>query len=211
MLEDLGGLPVLGHVIRRAQSIRELADLVLATTTAPEDDALQAYADSLGVRCYRGSISDVSARVLGALDAESTHFLRLNGDSPFLDADLASRGIQMAAESGAHLISNLPGRAYPYGIAVEVVEVAHFRRLMATTTDSDAREHVTKALYDDSKTRIIVLPGGEFPRIRTVVDTSEDLETANRVADLLGSELLTAPYQSVAAAFIRAGTTPRTR
>lgn len=199
------------HVVRRARSIEGLAGLVLATTTEPEDDALSTCADRLGIRCFRGSTADVSARVLGALDAEASHFLRLNGDSPFLDVELASRGIRLTRESQAHLVTNLPERSYPYGIAVEVVEVSNYRRLMSVTTDEDAREHVTKALYEDAETRIVAMPAGEFPGIRTVVDTAKDLETANRVAVYLGSEMLTAPYRTVAAAFIRAGTTPKIR
>ncbi len=67
VLLDLAGRPMLERQLERLGRSRQIAEIVLAVTTNPDDDPLVAVADRLGLRWYRGSEHDVLDRYAGAV------------------------------------------------------------------------------------------------------------------------------------------------
>ena len=61
-LADIAGRPLLAHVVERAAAIPGIADVVIATTVNPADDALEAFARAGRFRWVRGSEEDVLDR-----------------------------------------------------------------------------------------------------------------------------------------------------
>lgn len=200
-------MSLLELVFRRAESAtgtrQGLKGLILATTNLAEDDVLEQAAAQLGLPVYRGAADDVASRVLQALPEDTTHFLRLNGDSPFPDPGLIRRGLALARASEADFVSNIPGRTYPYGISVEIMRAAHYRYTMRDVRDAHHREHVTSALHASAETVTATLPAGLHAGVRMVVDTPQDLIDTRRVADALGPDLVAADYTRVAQQYIR--------
>ena len=59
VLKPLAGRPVLDWVVLRAGAANAFAEIVLATTTQPQDDLLAEHGARLGVRVVRGDRKSV--------------------------------------------------------------------------------------------------------------------------------------------------------
>ena len=128
------------------------------------------------------------------------------GDSPFVDPDLIDAGISLALESEADLVTNLMPRSYPYGVAVEVIKVAAFRRCLPLFSPAN-REHVTQYFYqnpDDISIRALPLaerPG--LPDVRLTIDEPGDVSIIRSLAAKLGQRLVLAGYDEVASLVLK--------
>ncbi len=209
-LRKVAGRPLIGYVFSRARRITGLDAVVLATTDRRLDQPLVDYARSEGIPVFRGSRDNVAQRFIGAADKfAADFFVRLNGDSPFLDPVLIDQGISRIpvndpeAQMGqrtADLVTNLPDRTFPTGIAVEIVKVTRFREAHSRMTTED-REHITRHLYqisDHLELLAIRSPQPELADARLVVDTEEDLETFRAIVRTLGDSSTQADYSVVA-------------
>ena len=54
--------PVLYYVITQLQFSKNLDEIIIATSTQPEDDIIVDYVNKLDLRCFRGSLKDVLDR-----------------------------------------------------------------------------------------------------------------------------------------------------
>ena len=62
-LASIRGKPLIQHLVQRVQATTLVDDVVIATTTEDRDDVLVEFAQSLGLKYYRGSEHDVLDRV----------------------------------------------------------------------------------------------------------------------------------------------------
>ena len=149
VLMPLAGRPTLEWLLERLGHAHTLDVVVLATSVAREDDPVAAFAEVHGVACHRGSLDDVAGRVIGAAHAHGLDVVvRVNGDSPLLDQRLIDRGVELLAESGADVVSNVRPRTFPPGQSVEVVRTEALERAHARDSSDEDREHVTGPLYN---------------------------------------------------------------
>jgi spore coat polysaccharide biosynthesis protein SpsF len=208
-LREVAGRPLLGHVVGRARRIAGLDGLVLATTARAVDDPLADWAGREGLDCFRGDLEDVAGRFLACARRRGAEaFVRLNADSPFLDPALVDEGLR-ASGGDADLVSNLPGRSFPYGISVEVVRTSALERAHGRMT-AEERVHVTAHFYAHPEEYRIVPMTCPDPSLRTarlVVDTEEDLRRFASVAARLADRVTEAGYREVAALYLQE--TPR--
>jgi spore coat polysaccharide biosynthesis protein SpsF (cytidylyltransferase family) len=65
ILQDLGGQPMLVRVVERARRAQTVDQVVIATTTDPSDDPVEALCEERGYLCYRGSLHDASTATMG--------------------------------------------------------------------------------------------------------------------------------------------------
>ncbi len=159
--------------------------IVLATTTAPADDALEQVAREHGVDCFRGSEDDVLGRFLGAADAFGLdRIVRVCSDNPFLQAGSFDAMFDHQAATGADYV----GYAFPdgrptikshLGLYAELATTAALRRAAAATGEKLYREHVTIYLYThprDFKLSMLPLPEILAARtdLRLTLDTPAD-------------------------------------
>src|SRR3954463_7459884 len=86
VLAELGGTTMLAQVVRRLDAARRVAKIVVATSTAVEDDAIVHAAGQLGAGVHRGSASDVLGRFFGAARAfRADAIVRITADCPLID------------------------------------------------------------------------------------------------------------------------------
>lgn len=202
-LREVLGRPLVQYVIERARRARSLAGIVLATSARPVDDALAECAQRLGVGVFRGSAHNVAQRCAEcARQHAADFFVRLNADSPFPDPRLIEEGVgRLAGPAPADLVTNLPGRTFPYGISVEVVNAATLARIVPALSAAEA-EHVTQRFYEQAGRFAIrrwVSPRPHLREARLVVDTEDDLEAFRALARNLGPRALEAGFEEVAA------------
>lgn len=201
-LKMIAGQPLIGWVISRAQRVCGISDLVLATTARAVDDPLADYARCRGIGVFRGELDHVARRCLRcATDLGADYFVRLNGDSPFLEPDLIDLAIQhVTQDPSVDLVTNLGTRSYPYGVAVEVVRTHRFRDVVGAMTPEQA-EHVTQPYYREPEVfSICHLPlcVPDLSSTRLVVDTVADFETFQTVAHVLGQDISQLDFRTVA-------------
>lgn len=206
VLRQVKGRSIIGYVIARAQRIPNVDALVVATTDRPLDDPLAEYVASQGVALYRGEPNDVALRLLTcARDFNADYFVRLNADSPFLDPELIGQGIEYCRDGAPDLVTNLPGRTFPYGISVEVVRVATFQKVYEDLALPEDRENVTKFLYDhlqDFNAVSMHSPLKELGDARLVVDTEADFRMFEMIVEELGEGLERSQYSDIAQLYL---------
>ena len=186
VLADLCGQPLLGWLLDRVRGSVESEGVMVATTTAPEDDRVEELATKRGVACFRGHPTDVLARFAAATrEAEADSVARISGDSPLIDAQTVDAVIEDFQRGGADLVENHRQPGWPVGTAVEVISSACLERLDRDVSDPGGREHVTLNAYEKRsgvRTRHVRPPAGlRAPELRLCVDTAEDLERLRRI------------------------------
>ncbi len=96
------GRPMLAYTIDRVRCVRtpdrRVPDIVLATSDRAVDDPLAEFAAECGIGLFRGSVADVAGRVAACAQLrEWDAFLRINGDSPFVDPATLSCALGLLA------------------------------------------------------------------------------------------------------------------
>jgi spore coat polysaccharide biosynthesis protein SpsF (cytidylyltransferase family) len=125
--------PLIARQIERVARARRVDRIVVVTSLAPEDDAIEAAVRREAIPVHRGPPNDELARLIGALDAHpADHVLRLDDDSPLTDPEILDATIDLhLGERADHTSNRSPGAAYPAGQGAEVITAAGLRRLAA--------------------------------------------------------------------------------
>ncbi len=194
-----------GKILKKFHGERTLLDVLLdnlrgihdvktvvATSTNPADNRLEAFLQAKGEICFRGSEADVLERFINA--AETNGFegiVRICSDNPFLDRDGIEVLVDKATTSDADYIgfriNDKPSILTHFGFWGEFVRLSALKSVFESTlSNTPAHEHVTYHVYanpDKYKCEWIevdsFLQGRED--IRLTVDTAEDFENAKEV------------------------------
>lgn len=189
VLKPLAGKPMLWHVLSRALAAKKIDEVVLATTTAPEDRALEPVARELGVRVVFGQPTDVLDRYYqAARSAGADAVARVTADCPFLDPEVVDACVDLFQRSGKAYASNAIKRTFPDGLDVEVFSFFALEAAWKEASLASEREHVTPFIWKNPGR----FPAAELVRetdlsaLRWCVDNPEDLLLAEAVCAELG-------------------------
>ncbi len=215
VLLPLDDRPMLAWVVHAARRVAQAHQVVVATTTQPEDDAVEQWCTAHGVPCYRGAALDVLDRYYRAAQAfEAQVVVRLTADCPFLDPGLIDELLDRFLQAVPPLdfaANRLPppwGRSFPIGLDAEVMTAAALARAWREAREPHHREHVTPYFYERASVEALrfrpqgprwretATPTGfrvalwhadeDLGHWRWTVDTPEDLALARAVARALG-------------------------
>jgi spore coat polysaccharide biosynthesis protein SpsF len=178
VLMDLGGDTVLSRVVRRLRRARFLNGIVVATTTGPNDDAIIAEAQRLGVPDFRGSEDDVLDRYYhAARESGAGAVVRITSDCPLIDPELVDETIKLFLNERADYASNVLHRQFPRGLDTEVFTMAALERAWRDASQPYQREHVTPYLYEHPELFRLVSERGQtdYSSYRWTLDTTGDL------------------------------------
>ncbi len=173
VLMDIGGRPMLEHVVARAMKARSVDGIVIATTTDPSDDVLEQYCLIKGIPCWRGSLHDVLDRFYRAsVQYNADAIIRLTADCPLLDPDVLDltvdtflgKSIKQASaisyqKADTPSLTTYPNdfsanrlpppwrRTLPIGLDVEVCSFEALERAWKEADQGFQREHVMPYIY----------------------------------------------------------------
>jgi spore coat polysaccharide biosynthesis protein SpsF len=186
----IAGRPVVEHCLRRLQA-RGVAPVILATTTAPEDDVLAELAQSLDIPAFRGSAADVLDRYAAcARTFELELIVRATADNPGVDVDAASRLLDVLMQTGADYAREV---GLPLGGGVEAITAAALARAASLADQPCDREHVTTFVRhrtDLFRTEERPAPLSLVrPDVRVTVDTWTDLQRMRQLYAATGREM----------------------
>jgi spore coat polysaccharide biosynthesis protein SpsF len=181
VLKDLCGKPMLAWTLERVRAAKLVTNLVVATSSEGDDDAVAAFCAGQGVTCHRGPLDDVAERFAQVVRAETAFaFLRITGDAPLIDPAVMDMAIGLYQAGKWDLVSNVLVRSFPIGQSVEVVRSDTFLKALAEMNDPAEREHVTQFLHKN-RTRyrtVNFTSGADAASVQMSVDTPEDFATA---------------------------------
>lgn len=202
VLAELGGATMLGQVVRRLREARRVDDIVVATSTGADDDAVVREAGRLGAGVHRGAAADVLARFLGAARSyRADAIVRVTADCPLLDAGVVDQVIGALVDA-VDYASNTHERSYPRGLDVEALHRDTLERLARLATSPAAREHVTAFVMEaPGLFRIAQLRADhDDSDLRWTVDTADDLAMVRTLYAELALAGAPRPYRDVVAA-----------
>ena len=188
VLATLGHWPLAEYCIRRLVAAGA-GPVVLATTTAPEDRAVLALGDALGVDTYAGPVDDVLARYAHVVERyrDAEYVLRATADNPFVDLGTCGRILKALSGGADYAVEE----ALPLGTAVEGVRRDVLLQAHREATAAYDREHVTPWVRrTEGVVRVTPLAPDDVraPDLRLTVDTPEDLAFVRRLATALEPE-----------------------
>ena len=180
ILHEIHGRTVLGHIVDRLRRGCLGYPIVVATSQESSDDQIAEYCRRSCLPCFRGSLDDVAGRLLACTEHYGWDYVvRINGDNLFSDPALLHSMLAVAQTGVFDLITNVPGRTFPYGMSIEILRVSFFRYVLETLTDPHNREHVTSWLYENEQVgRRHVVTNQIYPKaagVQLALDTEEDL------------------------------------
>jgi len=189
--------------LERISRASTLDSVVIATSEDASDDALAALVEaSPGVHVVRGSLDDVLARFVSALEMHDCDVVvRLTADCPLVSPHVIDQVVEEFHSSDADYVSNTLDPTYPDGLDVEVMTSASLREIAAISEDPDEREHVTLGIYRRPHQYILrnfVDPlGRNNSHMRWTVDSADDFSFVTAVYEDLASGLDTFEYEDV--------------
>ncbi|MDL0132504.1 glycosyltransferase family protein [Halobacterium salinarum] len=144
VMYPLDGQPALKHVVTRAAHADNVTDVVVATSTEPQDDVIAQYAPKFGAKVVRGSESDVLSRFKRAVEEyHPDTILRITGDCPLIDPTTIDSVISPVEAGKAEYASNIGRRTFPRGLDVEAFGSESFKQVLSKSETKAEREHVT--------------------------------------------------------------------
>lgn len=192
MMKDLhDGHTVLESMVRRLRRCDYPDELVVATSTEPEDDVIAEKAADLGVECFRGSEEDVLKRIVEcAREYDADVVCETTGDCPLIDPSVVDQLIACFLDNErTEYASNVLTRSWPHGMDVEVVSRQTLEHVYEVTESDSYREHVTNYIRERTDEfdvfQLSPPPALRDPGIRVTLDYPEDLELIQEVYDRL--------------------------
>jgi spore coat polysaccharide biosynthesis protein SpsF (cytidylyltransferase family) len=199
VLTQIAGRSVLAHCIQRLVAA-DAGEVIVATTTRPEDAAVVAEAQRLQVRAIRGPVDDVLGRfALAVVDWEGPYVIRATADNPVVDIDAPGRVLKVLDGGADYCVEE----GLPVGAAVEGMRTTALRDAATVAHSAYDREHVTPYLkHNPGRYRVCPAPAPPEcyrPRLRLTVDTREDFSYVKSLLEQAGADERLVPLRDVIA------------
>jgi spore coat polysaccharide biosynthesis protein SpsF len=117
-LAEIKGRPIIGLMVDRIRKCPLVNEVIIATSTKKEDDALEEFGKAHHVKVFRGHPEDVLDRIYNAVkDIDCELIVEIGGDCPFVGPELIEKGIRHYEETKADFVTNalLPPYTAPNG------------------------------------------------------------------------------------------------
>ncbi len=199
LLKIAGKTPI-EWIVERLKYAHEVDEVVLITSSNPENDPLIPEASRLGIRAYREpSETDLVSRYLNAINlCEADTFVRVTADCPLVDVALVDQLVRVYREDpeAYDAYTNVIPPTFPDGSDLDVIPRATLEKLHRDIPAGDIhREWVTPYLYKQDRGFRIYALMSERPLqgYRITLDYPEDLELINKVFEHFGDQYAALP------------------
>lgn len=195
VLKRVGDKTLLDIHFDRIRQSQKIDQLLVATTIAPEDEAIVELASAQGLPVYRGSVSNVLDRFYqAALPYKPEWIVRLTSDCPLIDPQVIDMIIRTAIETDMDYCSNTLEPTFPDGMDVEVFKFSALEKAWRDATSTSDKEHVTPYIHQNSSFfekalfRSCNIPCAiDYSDVRLTVDEASDLEVITLLIEQLGT------------------------
>jgi spore coat polysaccharide biosynthesis protein SpsF (cytidylyltransferase family) len=188
VLAPLQGRPLILYMAHRVLRARLLNDVVIVTSTDPDDDVLASTALSASLAVYRGELTDVLKRYADAAELYAAdEVVRLTGDCPLIDPGIIDHVIRVRRETSVDYASNIDPPTFPDGMDVECFGRSALVKASSLARSPAEREHVTLWMRSSAAglSRANYRAIADFSDLRLTVDYADDLEMVRRLLERL--------------------------
>lgn len=184
---------LIDHIVDNFKNILPEIKCVIATSTEDTDNLIWEHCKLKNIECFRGSLSNVSERVLNcAISYNWDYFVRINGDNLFNDPDILKTVMGEIDITDYDFISNVQGRTFPYGVSVEIIKTSFYQEIRRNFYSEYHNEHVTSWLYENDKHgNRFMIKNKRFKNLTGVklsIDTPDDIDIAEKIIEFNGGE-----------------------
>jgi spore coat polysaccharide biosynthesis protein SpsF len=206
VLMDIAGRPALALMVERLERADTLTESIVATSTLEQDDPIVRLCESLSVRVFRGSETDVLSRYVGAAQAfEADVIVRLTADCPFICPEVTDRIVRAFYDAvpPVHYATNCIRRTYPRGLDTEVISRRTLEAVAAEANAPADLEHVTYFVRrQPSRFRhLSVEDEDDRSGLRWTLDTPKDFQLLSRMSQALGARVVGSSYHELLGLF----------
>jgi spore coat polysaccharide biosynthesis protein SpsF (cytidylyltransferase family) len=200
VLRMICGLPMFERIHRRARAAAAVDETIVATTTNPEDDEIEAYCGRRSIEVSRGSEWDLLSRFLGAahrLDVDVA--VRIWGDCPCIPPSVVDRAVARLVDENLDYVSTFHDRrTFPLGTDLEAYRRSALDRIDRATDDEFYRQYFYEYVIDnEDKFRIGHLENDpDASDISVTVDYLEDLAVVRQIYADLGANAPPTPHDN---------------
>ena len=172
VLLPLENIPLLEHVVERLLKVKNISEVVVATSILEEDNPIANYLDKKGLKYFRGSQENVLKRYYDALHKYPCDaVIRATSDNPLLEPSIVSELLEYF-ERGDFNYCNCTG--YPLGLTAEVFKASALKEAYNNATEPYEFEHVTPYMRFKMDNISYLKSSEELSSYRFTVDTPED-------------------------------------
>ena len=148
----IGNKPLLLHMLERVQAAKFVGTVVVATSTATEDQPIVDLCVQNNLVCMAGHPTDLLDRHYQAgLAFNADVVVKIPSDCPLIDTAVIDRVIEayLAKPDQYDFVSNLHPATYPDGNDVEVMRMSALATAWQEATRAFEREHTTPFFWEN--------------------------------------------------------------
>jgi len=122
---EVNGRHIIRWMIDRLKLSQSVDDIIICTSTNPQDDILEEIADEEGIKIFRGSEDDVIQRLYEASKYYNLNYaLNITADCPLVSLEYIDITIKNYKDTEADLIRtlDLPHGLFLYGLKIEAMK-----------------------------------------------------------------------------------------
>ncbi|EKS4342911.1 glycosyltransferase family protein [Clostridium botulinum] len=190
VLKKICGKTVLEHDIDRLRRVKNIDEIVIATTTLEKDNEIVKECEILDVKYFRGAEDDVLSRYYyAAKENDADIVVRVTSDCPLIDPEVSENIIQCYIDNKSKYdyISNTIDRTYPRGLDTEVFGFKVLEMAFKEAVSLRDKEHVTPYIWNNPQIFKLAQYKNrkDYSHLRWTLDTEEDFELINKIYNLL--------------------------
>jgi len=180
---DIHGTCLLERVIGQVRRAQSPDEIVVATSSAPDDEIVERICRRVGVDCHRGSLSDVRSRFVAVgRERGAAIVVRVTADNPLTEPvfiDAIVRALEEDPEAGYAMMAT---ERIPNGSGAEAFRLEALLETLSWDDAEYSREHVTPALRAGGSVRVVEPPADlDLGDYFVGIDTFDDYIHVNRL------------------------------
>ncbi|RLJ03262.1 MAG: acylneuraminate cytidylyltransferase [Candidatus Aenigmatarchaeota archaeon] len=182
----VSGKTIIEHLIERVKNCKRVDEIILCTSTHPDDSILVEIAQKNGIKWFRGDEDDVLKRFIDAAERFGLDIVvRVTGDNPLTDPEYIDKIVEKQMESGAEYVYI---EGLPAGTKAEVMTLEALKKARRLAENPEMSEYMTLYFRDSGlfKVEKVVADKEVYrPEYRLTVDTEEDLDVIREIYEKL--------------------------
>ncbi len=175
----------LWHVVERCKQVKNIDNIIVATTNDSKDDIIERFCIKHKILYYRGDESNVLRRYYEVASKYWTdRIVRITSDCPLIDPEIISWCI-LLHDSNNHVeyVSNCFNRVFPRWLDCEVFTFSSLGEAYKNASESIDLEHVTPFIRRNFKTKEFVVDKKFHWDFRITLDQIEDYQLLSFIYD----------------------------
>lgn len=180
---------IIKWMILRAKLVFKNEDIVIATSTNPQDDILVDIAKEMNIKIFRGHEDDVVLRLFNTAKANNfDYFINITADCPLFGFDYIERIKELLKKTESDLITSLE---LPHGIFVYAIKTEAFEKVIEIKK-TDNTEVWGDYFYENPDffkiNKLNIRDKEKRPHFRLTIDYQEDFEVFEKIFNHFGQE-----------------------